>query len=146
VNHHAQWQSLRVVDPQTHEGRQCSLGGRAEHAGTVKRRTHSASPTGSGNVACTQVAPAVARLRALPPALWPEVHRLTAARGCTRRRRSEFSRTLRRCGHACALRSLQLIPPGERATHNPATRCVHGIVLIDASDLGPCQKGAQKNK
>jgi len=30
VNQNAQWQSLRVVDPQTHEERQCSLGGWVE--------------------------------------------------------------------------------------------------------------------
>ena len=56
-----------------------------------------------------------------------------------------FTRTLCRCGHTRALHSLQLMTPGERATHNPAPGCLHGIVPIDASDLGPCQKGEEKN-
>ena len=142
MNQHAQWHSLRVVDPQIHEGR----GGRAE------TRWHCEPSHTQGKfdgfqltVACRQVSPAVARLRDLPPAPWPEVHRLSAARGSTRRRVRIFTRTLCHRGHACALHSLQLMVPGERATHNPAPRCVHGIVSINASDLGPFQKGAPKN-
>ena len=45
-----------------------------------------------------------------------------------------FTRTLRRWGHACVLRSLQLMTPGKSVTHNPAPRCLHGIVPIDASE------------
>ena len=142
MNQHAQWHSLRVVDPQIHEGR----GGRAE------TRWHCEPSHTQGKfdgfqltVACRQVSPAVARLRDLPPAPWPEVHRLSAARGSTRRRVRIFTRTLCHRGHACALHSLQLMAPGERATHNPAPRCVQGIVSINASDLGPFQKGAPKN-
>jgi hypothetical protein len=49
-----------------------------------------------------------------------------------------LTRTLCRCGHTRALRSVQRMPPGERVTHLPAPRCVQGIVPIDASDLGTC--------
>ena len=59
---------------------------------------------------------------------------------CKTMKNRNLTRTLCRCGHTRALRSVQRMPPGECATHLPAPRWVQGIVPIDVSDLGTCQK------
>jgi len=136
VNQHAQRQSLRVVGLQTHEGRQCSVGGRAEtrwhcelsHTQVQRVPAH----------CCLWASRTVGRA---PQTLarcsmaWGAAPN-SSERVCKTPEDRIFTRTFHRWGHACALRSLQLMPPGERATQNPAPRCLHGIVPINASDFG----------
>jgi len=99
ANQHAQRQSFKVVCPQTREGMQCSVGSRAKTRWHCEpSHTQCKSEGFLPTVACGQVAPSVARLKPLPAAPWPEVQRLTAARGSARRRRLEFSYT--RCAGA----------------------------------------------
>jgi len=100
VNQHAQRESLRVVVPQrgTTKGDHNPQGLPPQHAqreslrvvvrGRAETRWHcepsheQCKSDGSLlTVACGQVAPAVPRLKALSAAPWPEVHRVTAARG-----------------------------------------------------------------
>ena len=56
-----------------------------------------------------------------------------------------LARALDRNRRTRALRPLWPKPPSDRATHNPVTRTIAGIVPMEPSDLINCKKRAQKD-